>query len=110
MKQYVIDQLRESDYYRIRDYLDERAEKTTFAEIYHVDLPAELYTGMQSAHDDCQPFYFAVNLTRRQVAFEWLVRSRQKLRCECVGYASREQRDHIIDFADNMMDELGIRI
>lgn len=110
MKQYVIDQLRESDYYHIRDYLDEQVEKTVFEEIYHVKLPKELYTETQSAHSDCQPFYFAINLNRNKLAFEWLIRSRQTLRCDCVGYASREQRDHIIDFADSILEQLGIKI
>lgn len=112
MKQYVIDQLRESDYYRIRDYLDEQAEKTVFEEIYHVELPKELYTEIQSAHSDCQPFYFAINLNRNKLALaiEWLIRSRQTLRCDCVGYASREQRDHIIHFADGILEQLGIKV
>jgi hypothetical protein len=110
MKQYVIDQLRESDYYKIKDYLDERAVKTVFEEIYQLELPGELYTATQAAHTECRPFYFAVSLTMNEVAFEWLIRSRETLRCECIGYASRAQRNYIIDFADSMLDDLGIRI
>ncbi len=110
MKQYVIDQLRESDYDQIRDYLEPRAKKTVFAEIYEVDLPEELYTEIQSAHHDCQPYYFAINLTRKQVSFEWLIRSHQTLRCACIGYASPQQRDHIICFADDMLEQLNIKI
>ncbi|MDY0039708.1 MAG: hypothetical protein RBS57_05305 [Desulforhabdus sp.] len=110
MKQYVIDQLRESDYYRIKEYLDERAEKTVFEEIYQLNLPEELYTEIQSAHRECQPFYFAISLTRNKLALEWLIRSRETLRCECIGYASPEQRDHIIHFADRMLDHLDIKI
>lgn len=110
MKQYVIDQLRESDYDQIRDYLEARGKKTVFDEIYQIDIPADLYTETQAAHGDCQPFYFAVNLTRKQVSFEWLIRSHQTLRCGCIGYASAVQRDHIISFADDMLDRLNIRI
>jgi len=110
MKQYVIDQLRESDYCRIKEYLNQQAEKTVFEEIYQVELPKDLYTETQSAHSDCQPFYFAINLTRNKLALEWLIRSRQTLRCDCVGYASREQRDHIIHFADSVLEHLGIKI
>jgi len=110
MKQYVIDQLREKDYFDIRKYLDEKAERALLEEIYWVDLPPQLYSATQEAHKDCHPYYFAVNLKRNQVSFEWLIRSRRKLRCSCIGYATPEQRDYIIDFADRMLEELDIRI
>jgi hypothetical protein len=110
MKQYVLDQLRESDYYRIKDYLDEHMDKTVFEEIYQLELPRDLYTATQAAHAECQPFYFAISLTRNQVSFEWLIRSRETLRCECISYASRAQRDYIIDLADGILQKLNIRI
>ena len=52
----------------------------------------------------------AVNLTRKQVAFELLIRSSQVLRCNCIGYATPKQRDHILHFADDMLEKLGIQI
>lgn len=110
MKQYVIDQLRESDYDRIRDYLANHAESAAMEGIYYVDLPDALYTDMQKTHNHCQPYYFAVNLTRKQVGFEWLIRSRNTLRCACIGYATQAQRDYIIDYADGMLDRLRIKL
>ncbi len=110
MKQYVIDQLRESDYNRIRDYLMNHAESAAMEGIYYVDLPDTLYTDLQRSHDHCQPYYFAVNLTRKQVGFEWLIRSRNKLRCACIGYATQAQRDYIIDYADGILDRLRIKL
>lgn len=110
MKQYIIDQLRESDFHLIRGYLKENADPTIMEGIYWVDLPEELYTDVQKAHKDCQPFYFAVNLHRDYVGFEWLIRSRIAFRCQCIGYATRDQRNYIIDFADRMLDDLNIRI
>ncbi|SFM52987.1 hypothetical protein [Thermodesulforhabdus norvegica] len=110
MKQYVIDQLRESDFYRIREYLNENADSTIMEGIYWVNIPEELYTEIQKAHKSCQPFYFAVNLHRRYVGFEWLIRSRNVIRCNCIGYATRIQRDYIIDFADRMLNDLNIKL
>lgn len=110
MKQYVIDQLRPSDYEQIRSFLDERGAKTVFGEIYNVDLPKNLYTEIQAAHSDCQPYYFSIDLTLDKVAFELLIRSHQTLRCRCVGYATREQREFIIDFADGILTKYNIRI
>jgi len=110
MKQYVIDQLRESDHDQIRSFLDERGERTVFDEIYHMDLPKELYSEAQAAHNECQPFYFAINLALTKVSFELLIRSHQTLRCQCIGYATREQREYIIDFAESILTEHNIRI
>lgn len=110
MKQYVIDQLRESDYDRIRDYLLDHAESAAMEGIYYVDLPDTLYTDLQKAHERCQPYYFAVNLSRKQVGFEWLIRSRNTLRCACIGYATQKQRDFIIDYADGILDRLRIKL
>jgi len=110
MKQIVYDQLRELDYFNIRDYLDENVEKGTLEGIYQVDLPPGLHSKTQAEHARCQGFYFAVNLDRNQVAFELLIRSRQVLRCSCIGYATPEQRDYIFAFADQVLEDLGIRI
>ncbi len=110
MKQYVIDQLRESDYYQIMDYLNESATQTALEGIYWVNIPRELYTPMQVQHTQCHPFYFAISLDRNQLSCEWLIRSRQTMRCSCIAYASPEQRDFIIKFADDILEKLGIKL
>jgi hypothetical protein len=110
MKQYVIDQLREPDYEAILDYLDKNALKTVMEGVYRVEIPEDHYTQVQLDHVDCRPFYFAVTLDPRHVAFELLVRSLERLRCNCIAYATPRQREFILHFADNMLEELGIRI
>ena len=110
MKQYVIDQLRESDHVLIEKYLNDHGEATALNEIFWINLPHELYTSTQKEHQNCQPYYFAVNLSWTAVAFEFLIRSRQVMRCGCIGYATREQRDHIMNSADRMLQDLGIKV
>jgi hypothetical protein len=110
MKQYIADQLRESDYEQILDFLDANAEKGALGGVYRVEIPEELYTPLQLDHAECQPHYFAVNLELRQVAFELLIRSREKLRCNCIAYATPQQRDYIIHFADGMLERLNISL
>jgi hypothetical protein len=110
MKQYVIDQLRETDYFQILDYLKGKAERVVLEDICWITLPEEMLTEVQKEHEKCKPFYFAVNLTRNQVDFELLIRSQQIMRCSCIRYADRKQRDYIIDFADRMLEELEIKI
>lgn len=110
MKQYVIDQLRESDYLQILDHFKKNAEAAVFEDIFRVDLPEDLYSETQKEHAPCQPFYFAVHVAPSHVDFELLVRSRQILRCGCISYADRRQREYIIDYADGILRELNIKI
>jgi hypothetical protein len=110
MKQYVIDQLRESDYENILDFLKKNADSADYGDIFWVKIPEELYSGTQKEHTECQPFWFAVNLSLNQVDFELLIRTREKLRCSCIAYADHAQRDYIIGYADGMLEKLGITI
>ena len=110
MKQYVIDQLREDDYDKILGFLQKNTEASEFGDVFWVRLPTDLYNEVQSEHEKCRPFCFAVNLSLKQAAFEMLVRSRQVLRCSCISYADARQRDYIINYADRMLEELKIKI
>lgn len=110
MKQYVIDQLRESDYLKILDFMKANAEAGAFDDVFWVMIPEELYTTVQQEHAECRPFCFAVNVTRNQAEFELLIRSRNAIRCSCIGFADRKQRDYILDYADSMLKKLEIKI
>jgi hypothetical protein len=110
MKQYVIDQLRESDHEQIKEYLDNKTERTALQGVYWVEVPSNMATAIQGEHTDCQPHYFAINLDYHQVSFELLIRSKQIIRCKCIAYATAKQRDFILQFADKMLEELGISV
>ena len=110
MKQYVIDQLRESDYEKILGFLQKNADASEFGDIFWLMLPTELYSDTQMEHRQCQPFCSAVNLSSKQVDFELLIRSRRILRCNCIRYADKKQRDYIISYADRMLEDLKIKI
>ncbi len=110
MKQYVIDQLREHDHEKILEFLRNNADASEFGDIFWVMLPGELYSDTQREHKQCRPFCFAVNLSYKQVDFELLIRSRRILRCACIRYADKKQRDYIIEYADRMLEELNIKI
>ena len=108
MKQYVIDQLRENDFLKLEDYLNKNSETGELPGIYWIHLPNSLLQTTQLEHTDCQPFYFAVNLDLNSIRFELLIRTRSRLRCACIQYASQKQRDFIINYADQLFDKLGL--
>jgi hypothetical protein len=108
MKQYVIDELRLDDHYKIRKYLDEAYGPAEMGAIYWVPLDGEVLTEIQREHSDCQPFYFAIELEEDQLAIEMLVRTKNRIRCACIGYASNDQRIWIMDLVDAIFEALDI--
>jgi hypothetical protein len=108
MKQYVIDELRLDEHSKIRKYLDETYGPADMGEIYWVPLTAEVLTEIQLEHSDCQPFYFAIEVAEDRLAVEMLVRTKNRIRCACIGYASKEQRFWIMDVVDGIFEKLDI--
>ena len=109
MRQYLLDEINRSDISRIRDYLGEHAVASSLEDVWWVDLKEDLLSPEQYEHRDCRPFRFAVELGETFVRFEFLIRSQQTMRCACIGYATRQQRDFILAFADRLVEELALR-
>ncbi len=108
MKQYVIDQLREGDFLQLEDYLNSNVEAGDLPGIYWVPIPEPLHETLQQEHTDCQPFYFAINLDRPSISFELLIRTRDRLHCGCIQYATQKQRNYIFDYADKLFERLNL--
>ena len=109
MKQYVIDELRPADYEKIKSYLSETFEASALDGIYRVPVDQEMLSDVQVEHIECQPFYFAIDLEPNLLACELLVRSKNRMRCNCIGYATDEQRDWILRFVDTIFERLEIK-
>jgi len=109
MKQYVIDELRKEDHKKIKAYLDENFDSSVINGIYWIPVDRDIITEIQAEHKDCQPFFFAINLEPNLIAFELLVRTKNKIRCSCISYATEKQRNWLIGFADSIFDKLEIQ-
>ena len=110
MKQYVIDELRPCDYQKIKQHMAEHFSRSGVEGIYWIPIERELLTAEQIEHEDCQPHYFSLVLEENLLACEMLIRTRNKIRCSCMGYADEKQRDRIIKFADNLLNTLDIKV
>ncbi len=110
MKQYVIDQLNNQDYQRFKDYLDENFKNSGIDNFYWIPLDKTLLTEVQKSHKECQPFFFAVEIVPNKIIWELLVRTNSRMRCNCMEYANHVQRNWLIEFADSILDRLGIQI
>ena len=109
MKQYILDEIARADLPRIKEYLDGKALPSGLQGVWWVELGQEQLSDTQLAHADCQPHCFAVELGRDFIKFEFLIRSRQTMRCSCVAYATTPQRDWIMDFADELVADLELK-
>ena len=110
MKQYVIDELRLEDYERLKGYLDERYAVKGFEDLYWIPLPQELLNDKQMAHTECHPHYLALELLPDRLACELLVRTQERIRCDCIQYATDMQRNWLIQFVDATLEQLSISV
>jgi len=108
MKQYVIDEIRSEDHHKIKQYLDAAYGPVEMGGIYWVPIAAEVLTEIQRAHTDCQPFYFAIDLADERLALELLVRTKNRIRCACIGYACKDQRIWVMEVVDAIFEKLNI--
>jgi len=110
MKQYVVDELRLIDFEKIKNCFDSRFVSSEMEGIYWVYLSPEILTEMQISHSECNPFYFAVELEPERISCELLVRSGSKIRCNCITYATENQRNWFIRLMDSILEELEIHV
>ena len=109
MKYYIIDEISSSHMEKVEDYLKKNAVVSKIAKVFWVELPKDILTGTQYSHEDCSPHVFAIELFDNSIKLELFIRSLKGLSCECQTYSSQQQRDFIINFTENMINNLGIR-
>lgn len=110
MKQYVIDQLREQDTEALENHLRQQYGPPALGRVYWVALDPEYFTPVQAAHEDCHPLFFALQIKPGAFAGEFLVRTHQRVRCDCMDYATKAQRNWLIDLMDSIVRQLGIPV
>ena len=110
MKQYVIDELRLQDYEKIKSYLDANFAPAGIDGLYCVPLETTILTAIQKEHADCRPHYFAIDIEENLLSCELLVRTRNRVRCDCICYATETQRNWLINLIDGVLSELAIKV
>ena len=110
MRQYVIDELKHDEVKKIREYLDGKCDQAGLGNILWLNIPDGYLTEEQKEHSSCAPHVAGIEIMDDAVSFEMLIRSRNKMRCSCIGFASEKQRDFILQFVDTMIRETGLNI
>ncbi len=110
MKQYLIDELRLEDYEKIKAHMDETIKTSPMEGLYWIRVKEDLLTDIHASHKECGPHYFALELQEHRISCELLVRAENAIRCDCIRYASKEQRDWVIKYIDTILARLEISI
>lgn len=109
MRQFVIDELTLLERDNLESYLKRTLAPGPMAGIFWVELPNDLLAEAQRGHEQCGPFYLAVEIEEKRICFELLVRSKTNLHCTCIAYATGVQRQFVLDLIDRMLAEEQIR-
>jgi hypothetical protein len=110
MKQYLIDELEPDDHQTLRAYLDQHAKPSGVDGLYWLPIDDGLLSRVQQAHTDCKPFAFALELLSDRLVCELLVRTRSRVRCDCIAYANAGQRAWLMDTIDAICDHLALKV
>ena len=110
MKQYIIDELRFNDYEKVKLYLDENLGTSEIGGIYWLPIDKEMLTGEQKAHTECLPLFFVIDLKPEIISCEFLVRTKNRIKCSCIDYATEKQRNWLINYTDDMLRQLEISV
>jgi hypothetical protein len=108
MKQYVIDEIRPQDFNKIKRYLDQTYGDAGVDGLYWVPVEKAMLSGVQASHTACAPFFMAMELGPDRLAAELLVRTRSRIRCDCIHYADQRQRNWIVQTVDAIFEKLEI--
>ena len=103
-----MDEISPADIKKINSFLKKNAITSKLDQIFWVRIPDNLLNRTQLEHPNCQPHVFAVELGENWVKLELFVRGLKKINCSCHNYCTVQQRDHIVNFAQQIIETLGI--
>ncbi len=111
MRTYLLEDIYETDLKKISNALTELEFTGGLDDLFYIPVPNELLQDEQKEHlNECGPYFMALEITESAISVELLVRGRNKLRCSCVCYATKEQRNHMLDYIDKFIDDLDVSL
>ena len=108
MRYLVIDELQAGDVGKLAEHLAQSLETSSLPDVFWLNMPEDLLTEEQAAHDDCTPHRVAVVLEPDGLRIELLVRGHGRMRCSCFAYAQGAARDYLIGYLDRLIEELEL--
>lgn len=111
MRSYHIDDLSENDLTALKARLEAMNLHSGMDGMYWLPVGEQHLSAVQREHAaQCGPYVMALELTDDALCLELLVRARNKLRCECVHYASPEVQAYMMHYVDDTLRQLHIPV
>ncbi len=111
MRTYRIDDLQNDECQRLVERFHELECNADIEDLYWLPVPQSMLSDIQKEHQEtCAPYVMALEIIPGALSLEMLVRSRTKLRCDCVHYASPELQIHMITYLHELLEELDIHV
>ncbi|WP_045215825.1 hypothetical protein [Desulfonatronovibrio magnus] len=111
MRSYLVEEINSQDMAKILDSISQKALKRPVEGLYWMMVPQDLLTDEQKAHaGQCGPHYMAVEVGDDWIKLELLVRCEKIIRCDCISYATNEQRETMINFIDQLIRNQDVRV
>jgi hypothetical protein len=108
VKSLLIDEIGVADVERIRRFLSEKAISSGMDTLFWVKVAPPLLTPLQQEHLPCQPHVFAVETGQRSLKAELYLRTLRDMRCPCQDYCTPQQARFVIDWVNEMLQDLSI--
>ncbi len=103
MKSYFIDELKKEEIEKIKSNLKKKGFLNPLKDIFWIEIPEKLLSPVQKEHlSTCGPYVFSLETGKDWIKLELLVRATGKIRCLCVDFATRQQRDFIMEIIDEI--------
>jgi hypothetical protein len=109
MRQLLIDEIPRRPMEEIEVYLKEKTVSSGMERIFWLEIPERLLSPVQEEHKTCGPHYLAIETGKDFIKLEFLVRCRERLRCDCVQYATPRQETYLMDFAQALIQALDLK-
>ena len=109
MRQFLVDEIPRRQMEGIRLYLKEKTVSSGLEEIFWLEIPEKLLSSVQEEHKSCGPHYLAIETGQDFIKFEFLVRCRKRLHCDCLRYATPRQESFLMEFARGLIQALDLK-
>ncbi|MFP4084457.1 MAG: hypothetical protein ACOCPS_06995 [Desulfonatronovibrio sp.] len=111
MRSYLVQEINDSDMTKILKSVTEKAYKIPMEGLFWITVPQNLLSQVQNEHQhQCGPHYMALETGKDWIKLELLVRCEQKIRCDCISYATPDQREFMIEYLDRLIRNQDVRV
>ena len=111
MRWYHIDEIKPGGTARLAERLESMELSAGIADLYWLPVPPALLGAVQREHLAlCGSYVMALELFPDALRLELLVRARGILRCECVAYAEPDLVRHMMNYVNELLEELEITV